>query len=107
MVMDPAIVLSGSENLNFDNSPIPKLLVRLSPGDMHATIDQMKGVWDKLTGGEEFAFSFVDQRLEAQYRSDQNLGKIISIATLLAIVIGSLGLYGLASIERKKSVFAR
>ena len=110
MVMDPAIVLSGSENINFDNSPIPKVFVRLSPGNMQATIDQMKGVWDKLTGGEEFAFSFVDQRLEAQYRSDQNLGKIISIATMLAIIIGSLGLYGLASLamqNRTKEISIR
>lgn len=110
MVMDPVIVLSGSENINFDNSPIPKLVIRLSPGDMSSTIDQVKGVWDKITGGEEFAFSFVDQRLEAQYRSDQNLGKIVSIATLLAIVIGSLGLYALASLamqNRTKEISIR
>lgn len=110
MIMDPVIVLSGSENINFENSPIPKLMLRLSPGNMSKTIDQLKGVWDKLTAGEEFTFSFVDQRLEAQYRSDQNLGKIVSIATLLAIVIGSLGLYGLASLvmqNRTKEISIR
>lgn len=110
MVMDPVIVLSGSENINFDNSPIPKLVVRLSPGNMAATIDQVKTVWGKLTGGEEFVFSFVDERLAAQYRNDQNLGKIISIATMLAIVIGSLGLYGLASLamqNRTKEISIR
>jgi len=110
MVMDPAIVLSGSENINFENSPIPKLLVRLSPGNMSATIDKIKVVWEKLTGGEEFVFNFVDERLAAQYRNDQNLGKIISIATLLAIVIGSLGLYGLASLamqNRTKEISIR
>jgi putative ABC transport system permease protein len=110
MVMDPTITLSGSENINFDNSPIPKLVVRLTPGNMSATIDQIKIVWEKLTGGEEFAFSFVDERLAAQYRNDQNLGKIISIATMLAIVIGSLGLYGLASLamqNRTKEISIR
>jgi putative ABC transport system permease protein len=110
LVMDPVVVLSGSENINFDNSPIPKLVVRLSPGNMQATIDQVKTVWEKLTGGEEFAFSFVDERLAAQYRNDQNLGKIISIATMLAIVIGSLGLYGLASLamqNRTKEISIR
>lgn len=110
MVMDPTITLSGSENINFDNSPIPKLVVRLTPGNMSATIDQIKGVWEKITGGEEFVFNFVDERLAAQYRNDQNLGKIISIATMLAIVIGSLGLYGLASLamqNRTKEISIR
>jgi putative ABC transport system permease protein len=99
IVIDPTIVLSGSENVNIDNSPIPKLLIRIRPGNMAATIDQVKSVWDKLSGGEEFAFAFVDQALAAQYRNDQNLSKIINIATLLAMVIGSLGLFGLASLS--------
>lgn len=98
LVMDPAIILQGVENININNSPLPKLLIRLKPGNMAVTIDQVKEVWNKLTGGEEFAFTFVDQALAAQYASDQNLGKIIRIATFLAILIGSLGLYGLASL---------
>ena len=110
MAMDPMILFAGVENTNTDNSPIPKLLIRLAPGNASATIDQIKAVWDKLTAGEEFVFSFVDQTLKAQYRNDQNLGNIVSIATLLAIVIGSLGLYGLASLamqSRTKEISIR
>src|SRR5207244_4254970 len=43
-------------------------------------------------------------------RNDQNLGKIVSIATLLSILIGSLGLYGLASLamqNRTKEISIR
>lgn len=98
MVEDPAIILPGTENINIDNNPVPKLMVRLKPGNISATIEKIKTVWEKIAGGEEFAFSFVDQALANQYRSDQNLGKIISIATTLAILIGSLGLYALASL---------
>jgi putative ABC transport system permease protein len=110
LAMDPMITFSGSENVNTTNSPIPKLLIRLHPGNASETIDQIKAVWDKITGGEEFAFSFVDQAIDAQYRNDQNLGKIVSIATMLAIVIGSLGLYGLASLamqNRTKEISIR
>jgi putative ABC transport system permease protein len=104
MVMDPTIILSGTENINVANSPVPKLMVKIKPGNMNATLDQIKRVWDKLTGGEEFAFTFVDEALNTQYRADQNLGKIVSIATLLAIIIGSLGLYGLASLAMQNRV---
>ena len=46
----------------------------------------------------------------AQYRRDQNLEKIISIATVLARIIGCLGLYGLASLamqNRTKEISIR
>ncbi|QOI97914.1 MAG: ABC transporter permease [Flammeovirgaceae bacterium] len=98
LVMDPSIILQGVENISIGNSPIPKLVIRLKPGDMAQTINQVKEVWNKLTGSQEFTFAFVDQAIAAQYASDQNLGRIIRIATGLAILIGSLGLYGLASL---------
>ncbi len=104
MVQDPAIIQSGVENINISNSPMPKIIVRLSPGNMALSIEQIKGVWEKLTNGETFAFNFVDEAMKAQYREDQNLGKIVRIATLLAIIIGSLGLYGLASLAMQGRV---
>lgn len=110
IVQDPIIILSGVENISIDNSPVPKLLVRLRADNMATTIDEIKSAWNRLTGGEEFAFSFVDQTLNAVYASDQNLGKIVSIATLLAMAIGSLGLYALASLamqNRTKEISIR
>ena len=110
LTMDATIPLSGSENINIDNTPIPKLMIRLKPGNMSATMEQIAGIWERLTGGEEFAFTFVDQALAEQYRNDQNLGKIVSIATLLAMIIGSLGLYALASVamqNRTKEISIR
>ncbi|MEK6783256.1 MAG: ABC transporter permease [Bacteroidota bacterium] len=110
LTMDATIPLSGMENISIDNSPIPKLMIRLKPGNMSATIDKIQDIWEKLTGGEEFAFTFVDQSLAAQYRNDQNLGKIVSIATLLAMIIGSLGLYALATLamqNRTKEISIR
>ncbi len=110
MAMDPSLPTSGIENIDIDNSPFPKLMITLRPGDTQSTIDEIKLAWDRLTGGEEFSFDFVDQALATQYRNDQNLGKIVSIATILAMVIGSLGLYALASLamqNRTKEISIR
>lgn len=110
LVMDVEVIAAGIENINIDNNPTPKLMVRLQPGNMNSTIDEVKSVWDKLTNGEEFAFTFVDDAMAAQYRADQNLGKIISIATILAMLIGGLGLYALASLamqNRTKEISIR
>ena len=98
------------ENINVDNTPVPKLMVRLKPGNMSDAIQQIKVTWDTMTGGEEFEFNFVDEAIAGQYRADQNLGKIVAIATSLAILIGSLGLYALASLtiqNRTKEISIR
>lgn len=106
----PGIILSGIENIYVDNSPIPKLIIRVRPENIAATIDQIKNVWNKIAGEEEFSFAFVDQAMAKQYKADRNLGKIVSVATLLAIIIGSLGLYALASLamqNRTKEISIR
>jgi putative ABC transport system permease protein len=110
MVEDPAIAFSGIQNMNVDAPAIPKLILRLKPENISSTIEQVRSVWNKISGDEEFAFSFVDQAMARQYRSDRNLGKIVSVATLLSIVIGSLGLYALASLamqNRTKEISIR
>ena len=97
-VMDVTIAFRGAENINIGNTPVPKLIVRLKGGNIPEAIDEIETVWNKLASGEEFNYAFVDQTLDNQYRSDQNLGRIMKIATLLAIFIVSLGLYALVSL---------
>ncbi len=104
MLQDPSIILQGVENINITTSPLPKLIVKLEPGNINKVIDQIKSTWVSLSNGEEFTFNFVDSALQAQYRSDQNLSKIVQVATLLSILIGSLGLYGLASLAMQSRV---
>ena len=110
IVMDPNVISAGIENINTGDRPAPKLIVRLGEGETAQGLDQIRKAWDKLAAGEEFKFNFVDDALAVQYASDQNLGKIVNIATVLAILIGSLGLYGLASLalqNRTKEITIR
>lgn len=110
MAMNVTVPFSGIENINVGNSPIPKLFVRIKAGQTAAGLEAVKATWNNITGGEEFEFNFVDQSLAAQYRADQNLGSIVSAACALAVLIGSLGLYGLASIamqNRTKEISIR
>lgn len=110
MIRNPDVLASGIENMNVSTRPVPKLMVRLNPGETAAGLAEIKKTWEALSGGEEFRFEFVDQALAAQYASDQNLGKIVSVATVIAILIGSLGLYGLASLamqNRTKEITIR
>lgn len=110
MVREPEVLAGGIENINISIRPVPKLMVRIRAGETAAGVAEIKKAWEALAAGEEFRFEFVDQALAQQYASDQNLGKIVSIATVLAILIGSLGLYGLASLamqNRTKEITIR
>lgn len=104
LVQDPSIILKGSDNINMDNSPFPKLIVRLKAGMTSAGIERLKETWQKIAGEEEFSFSFVDQSIAKQYKSDQNLGKIVTIAAVIAVLIASLGLYALASLAMQNRI---
>ena len=110
IVEDPSILFPGIENINVDQRPIPKLIVRIKANEVATGMQEIEKAWKAIAGNEEFQYQFVDQSLATQYANDQNLGKIVSIATLLAIVIGSLGLYGLASLamqNRTKEITIR
>lgn len=110
MVEDPSLILAGVQNISIESSPVPKLLVRLKAGQTASGITKIEEAWKQVSGTEEFSFSFVDESLNKQYRSDQNLGRIVEIATLLAGIIGSLGLYALASLamqSKRKEISIR
>jgi len=104
MVQDASIILPGVQNISIDASPVPKLLIRLKAGQVAAGIPRLQEAWKLINGTEEFVFSFVDEALNKQYRSDQNLGRIVGIATVLAMIIGSLGLYALASLAMQSRI---
>lgn len=108
--MNPIVPLSGHENITINSSPIPKLIIKLPLEKTAEALTEIKAAWYKLSDNEEFSFHYVDQRLDAQYRNDQNLSKIVKIASIIAIFIGGLGLYALAALamqSRAKEISIR
>jgi len=47
--------------------------------------------------GNPFNYFFLDDEFEKQYRADQSFGDLFSIFSLLALIVASLGLFGLSS----------
>lgn len=69
-------------------------------------IDQLKAemakVWSESVPHRPFDLKFVDDSVRSLYEKDKQLGEIILSFTSLAIVIGCLGLFGLASYLAEK-----
>lgn len=73
-------------------------------------ISQIENKWKEIMPQITFNYTFLDQNFEAQYNEDKAFGSAFQIFTILAILIASMGLFGLTSytcIQRKKEIGIR
>ncbi|GAB3316608.1 ABC transporter permease [Larkinella ripae] len=73
--------------------------LKLRPGKVAATVEQIARDWPQLSGGQPFDYSFLDQDLEARYRTYRRWMTLTQLATGIALLIAALGLFGLAGIQ--------
>ena len=72
------------------------LLVRYS-GAGSTLLPRLLDTWLELMPGEPFEYFFVDQALGEEFQSESSQAGIFLAFALLTMVIGCLGLYGLAA----------
>ncbi len=75
------------------------ILVKLNPGDVSKNLARVKQVWAELYPDRPFQYSFVDDDVAKQYEQYQRWTTIAGLATIFALLIASLGLFGLAGIN--------
>lgn len=78
--------------------------------EVEQTIANLENLWQEFAPGQPFAYSFMDQRFDALYTSEQKIGNIFSVFAILAIFIACLGMFGLASFtadQRTKEIGIR
>ena len=83
---------------------------RLKTENLPETIRFIEDKWNTFTSGQPFEYSFLDDRFDEMYRTEQRIGKIFGIFAVLAIFIGCLGLFGLAAFtaeQRTKEIGIR
>lgn len=86
------------------------MLAKISPEKVDETINQLKTTWQAAAPSKPFEFFFLDEDIQSQYETEARWQKAISGATILAIVIACLGLFGLIAlilIERTKEIGIR
>ena len=71
--------------------------VKIDGNDIPAALQQIENTWSTLFPQRPFEYQFLDDHINQMYKSEQQLTGIISILSVLAIIIASLGLFGLAS----------
>ena len=83
-------------------SLLGQVAVRISPQNIPKTMGFLKKTWTEMRPNYPFSYYFVDENFDQQYRSEEKLQKIFGYFTLLAVFIGCLGLFGLASYSAER-----
>jgi len=81
-----------------------RIIARLKPGNLPATIAYLENTAKKFAPGFPFEYTFLDEEFDRLYRSEQRLGTLFNIFSILAIFIASLGLFGLSSFTAEQRI---
>lgn len=86
------------------------VLVRINPDNVSEAIGAVQEIWNKHFPKTPFDYHFLDEDYSNLYRSEERMGTLLNYASLLAVLIACLGLFGLASFtteQRTKEVGIR
>ena len=79
-----------------------EMSVKLDKAHIQEGIAFVKETWEKYVPSFPFDYSFLDEHFEVLYRSDEQMGTVVTIMAGLAILISCMGLFGLAAITTEK-----
>jgi putative ABC transport system permease protein len=90
--------------------PGPGLIVRIKTTDVSLLLADIKKQWDRFNPGAPFAYYFLDEHFAQLYAAEERTRQIFSSFALIAILIASLGLFGLSAFvieQRTKEIGIR
>ena len=80
------------------------VVVRTSPADMQRNIANLKAVFQKIYPDYPLTYGFVDQDLSRLYLSEQRMGELFNIFSVVSIIVSCLGLFGLATFAAQRRI---
>ncbi len=86
------------------------VVVRTQPGKTAETISALEKIVVSINPTFPFSYDFLDQNIANMYQGEQRMGSLFNIFAVLAIIISSLGLYGLSAFmaeQRTKEIGVR
>lgn len=101
-LITPLVMTLGGDESN--------LIVKARTTDVPGLIASMQKQWAGAKTQMPFAYTFLDDRYNNTYKTEQNIGRILGIFAGLTIFVACLGLFGLATFtaaERTREIGIR
>jgi putative ABC transport system permease protein len=109
--MHPHLIIGVVKDFNFESmhQPVGPLIMqvwwqsngsvsfRIAAGHPAETIARINALWKSMASGTSFSYRFLDQAFDDMYKTDQQVGKIALVFAALALLIGCMGIFGLAA----------
>jgi putative ABC transport system permease protein len=97
----PLVLFYGGDN--------GQLALRIQTDDIPSLLHTIEQRW-KAETDNPFVYSFLNERFNTMYQSDQRIGRLVGVFAGLAVLIACLGLFGLAALtthQRTKEIGVR
>lgn len=79
-----------------DNGPLNAVLIRYETANTEAYVEFLQNTWDRFFPGKIMRMEYVDQKIDQLYGNEDRWSYVLLSFSMLAIMISSLGLLGLA-----------
>lgn len=100
---DPTIFYCSPTNAEFFS-------MKVDMENLQSTIAHVEKTWNSSFPGNPFLYFFMDDYFNRQYENERKFGGLFSAFAILALIIGSLGLFGLSAFttqQRTKEIGIR
>ena len=87
--IEPLIIMTGNWFNYFS--------IRIRSDDVAGTLSFLKTQWKEIAPNKPFDYFFLDDDYDKLYRTEEQIGTLFGLFSILAIFVASLGLFGLAS----------
>ena len=78
--------------------------IRIRSDDITGTLSFLKTQWKEIAPNKPFDYFFLDDDYDKLYRTEEQIGTLFSLFSILAIFVASLGLFGLASFTAQRRI---
>ena len=93
-----------------DPKDLTWMIAKFHPESAVAGVEFLKETWERVVPNYPLEYQFLDREFDWMYRSEERMGGILQYFSVVAVLIGCLGLFGLASFmaeQRTKEIGVR
>ena len=80
------------------------LSFKLNPGSIDKSLQDIETTWGKVLPGSSFEYTFMDDTLENLYAGEIQFKRAANTATILALLIALLGIFGMVALSIDKRI---
>ncbi len=77
---------------------------KVNAANIPQVIDGIEQKWENISTGMPLSYRFMDEAFDEMYRTEQRLGTIALVFSILAILVACLGLFGLSTFIAEKRI---